>query len=54
MNWTEAEKIVSVAWAGRDALSASGDGPLPEAVEAVMAALDRGQAVIVDSGPGQI
>ncbi len=48
MNWTEAEKIVSVAWAGRDALSASGDGPLPESVEAVMAALDRGQLRVAE------
>jgi 2,3,4,5-tetrahydropyridine-2-carboxylate N-succinyltransferase len=45
------EREIDEAWESRDALGATTDGPVREAVEAAIALLDSGEARVAEKGP---
>jgi 2,3,4,5-tetrahydropyridine-2-carboxylate N-succinyltransferase len=53
MNDSELQRLIDDAWEGRDRLSASTGGPLREAVEAVLEALDAGRLRVAEKVQGE-
>ncbi|HEV2746645.1 MAG TPA: 2,3,4,5-tetrahydropyridine-2,6-dicarboxylate N-succinyltransferase [Allosphingosinicella sp.] len=48
----ELERIIDEAWLRRESLDASVKGPVRQAVDAAIAALDSGKARVAEKGPG--
>jgi 2,3,4,5-tetrahydropyridine-2-carboxylate N-succinyltransferase len=53
MNDSELQRLIDEAWEGRDRLSATTGGPVREAVEAALAALDDGRLRVAEKIQGE-